>query len=292
MLRVCGVGAVKAPAPGVYPGVPFLDYLAWDAASQSILREFARSPLHARHALTSPRKDTKALIFGEAVHYAILEPEKFATRYAEPPAVDLRTNAGKAAYAAWQEEHPNAVPLTADEYKRCLDASAAAREHAIAGPILRSPVPGLREVSVVWNDPETGVLCKARPDLVTSYDGWTVVPDVKTTRDASPGAFSASIARYGYHVQAAHYLAGLDAHAPRARRWLWIAVESEPPHGVAVYECSEAARLQGGSERGVYLRAYAKARETDVWRGYPDVIQELDLPRWAQKAPEEWEDAA
>lgn len=276
------MNAPALPDPGIHAGVPQATYRGWPAVSQSILKEFRRSPMHARHAMLFPDDEaTPAMIFGEAVHVAILEPERFIERYAVPPKVDKRTTAGKAEWAFWLAEHPACVPLSADEHERCLAVANAVGGHATAAKLLRGK--GANEVSALWKDPGTGVVCKARPDRITQFDGWTVVVDVKTTRDASLAGFSTACARYGYHMQAAHYLAGLDVIAPLSRRFIHIAVEPEPPHGVAIYELDEAALQQGRDEIRLALAQYADCLRDDVWPGYPVAVQPIDLPKWAQR---------
>ncbi|WP_063657977.1 hypothetical protein [Candidatus Arsenophonus triatominarum] len=41
---------------------------------------------------------TRAFLIGDAVHTAILEPEKFPLRYVSAPELDLRTKDGKKRY--------------------------------------------------------------------------------------------------------------------------------------------------------------------------------------------------
>jgi PDDEXK-like uncharacterized protein DUF3799 len=82
--------------PGVYRDVPFDHYFAWNNVSKHQLDSLARSPAHYRAALEQPRKRTAAMVFGTAVHAAVLEPEEFARCYATDPGIDRRTKAGKA----------------------------------------------------------------------------------------------------------------------------------------------------------------------------------------------------
>lgn len=257
-------------------------YLAIEAASASLLHVLAtKTPMHAYAYMTEPREDTKALILGEATHYAILEPALFDLRYVEPPDVDSRTVSGKSEWAAWRVAHPQCVPMKHDEYLLAKGMQVAASAHAEALRFLQGP--GLNESTLTWADEATGEPCKARPDRIVQVDGRTWVVDVKTCRSASPFKFSRAVADYGYHQKAAWYLDALALVDPRPRRFLFMAVENESPHAIALYELTDEAIDQGRAENAAALALLAECKRTKTWPGYTTEIQFIDLPRWAQE---------
>jgi hypothetical protein len=258
------------------------EYLAMDAASASLLHVLAtKTPMHAYAYMTEPREDTKALILGEATHYAILEPDLFDLRYAEPPDVDGRTVAGKAAWSEWKAAHPQCVPMKMGDYLSAKRMQQAVLAHAEALRFLQGP--GINETTLAWHDDATGEPCKARPDRICVVDGWTWVVDLKTCRSASPFMFAKAIAEYGYHNKAAWYLDALALRDPRPRRFLFAAVESEPPHALALYELTDEALEQGRAENRQALALLALCKRNKEWPGYDTAIQYVDLPRWKQK---------
>ena len=87
----------------------------------------------------------------------------------------------------------------------------------------------MREIAIVWDDPETGLRCKARIDFVSEYDGWTVVGDLKSSINAAPKQWARAVANYGYHRQAAFYLDGCNAISPHDRLFAWIIQEKDDP---------------------------------------------------------------
>lgn len=266
-------------------GVSMGEYLALDAASASLLHVLAtQTPMHAYAYMTEPREDTRALIRGEATHYAILEPELFDLRYAEPPQGDARTVACKAEWAAWKIAYPESVGIKHDDYVAAKGMNIAVRAHPEAMRFIAGA--GMNEVTVTWTDEETGELCKARPDRVAGVGGRTWIVDIKTCRSASAFMFSRAVADYGYHQKAAWYLDALDRIEKRPRRFLFLAVESEPPHAVALYELTDEAIEQGRRENRVALALLAECKRTKTWPGYSTEIQYLDLPRWKQKEME------
>ena len=270
--------------PGIYPGLSYREYDAIDAVRASLLKMFDRTPAHARYEMLHPKGDTAALRMGDALHAAILEPRRFEAEYACKPGCDRRTNAGKAASAQWDAAHPGTVALLEDEWAAVTAMRDAVLAHPTAAALVRGQ--GRNELVIVWEDAETGLMCKARVDRITDYHGFTVVPDLKTCRDASPKAFSKVIAEYGYHMQAAFYLNGLATVAPLkqgVRRFVFLCVENTPPHCVACYEPEDSVIEEGRRQYRAKLDAYARGKKEGIWPGYMNGLVPLDIPKWAYR---------
>lgn len=267
--------------PGIYHGLSFLDYQRIDAVNQSLLGLFDRSPAHARYAMLHPDESTPEQSLGTATHAAILEPERFATQWVIAPKIDKRTNAGKEAWARFQSENGGREWIDAESYGFAKGMADAVYGHHILRDALTGP--GQNEVTVLWVDPVTGLLCKARIDRFCKVAGFSSVLDLKSTRDAQPCAFAKSVYTYGYHRQAAFYLDGLDELSGKTypRKHFIAAVESSPPHGVVLYELDTDAIVEGRAKYRRALDLYAECRKSNSWPGYPHGIQDLHLPRWA-----------
>jgi len=270
--------SAPTPEPGVYHDVPYDEYAAWGAVNQSLLKQFRRSPAHARWWMTHQPEPTAAMIFGTAVHAAVLEPDRFASEYAMAPQVDRRTKAGREEWAAFLADLGDGTVLTAAEYGQCAAMREAVLRHPKAAALLAGD--GRSEVSILWQHPD-GPRGKARLDRFTRFQGWPTVVDLKTTRDAQPWAFAKQAHQLGYHVQAAYTLEGLRYLSDVPRRFFSVAVEKAPPYGVRVYEFDEQALEQGEREWRRYLAAHMRATEADEWPGYPDAIEPLVLPGYA-----------
>jgi len=208
---------------------------------------------------------TAAMKLGSLTHCAVLEPDELANRYGIAP--DRRTNAGKAVAAEMEAGGIEAV--TAPEMEQAMAMAASVRSHQAAAALLRD---GKAEQSFWWDDIQTGLRCKCRPDW---YNG-TIIVDLKTTTDASPKGFAKSVAQWRYHVQQNHYLAGTFA-----ERFVFFAVEKTYPYAVGVYELDETAALHGEAERRNNLQTIADCRAIAEWPGYGNTIQPLSLPNWA-----------
>jgi hypothetical protein len=113
-------------------------------------------------------------------------------------------------------------------------------------------------------------------EVFRSWREGTVI-DLKSTVDASPAGFARAVARYSYHVQAAHYMAGT-----KCDRFLFVAFEKTAPYACAVYELDADAIARGRDLREHALETLASCIELGVWPGYATEVQVLELPRWAQ----------
>jgi len=270
----------------MFNGTSYEEYCYIDALRHSFAKGFQKSPLHARHEMLEPEADTKSTLMGHALHTAVLEPARFGVEYAVGPKVDKRTTAGKAEWAHFEAAHKGAILLRGQEY----DAIKGMAEAVIGHPFIQAALgrPSHRELTVVWD--ENGVVCKCRIDWAVEIDGVTYIIDIKSAVDASVIGFERAIHSFSYHSQAGSYMRGLSKALPtdRPRRWLWVAVENTAPHGVALYEPSEACIAQGEEDWLGWVATYRACVESNTWPGYTTLIQPMDLPKyaWRTERPE------
>lgn len=264
---------------GIHPKVDRSVYYSTPGANFSTLKNFAKTPAHARERMIHPPAPTAAMEFGTAVHLAVLEPERFDAECAVAPKVDRRTKDGRAEWAVFEAENAGKILLAQDDYTRCEAMRDAVWAHPTAMQLLGGA--GHTEVAVVWEHADPAIRCKGLIDRMAAHVGYTFVVDLKTCKDASPAGFSRAIATYWLHAQAAMYLDGCDAISPRPRRVAWIAAETAPPYCVAVYEPTGDTLELGRRAYQRWLEAYQRAKETETWPGYSSAIEPIELPRWA-----------
>lgn len=257
----------------VLRGMPFAEYLAVDAASKHGLELLLRSPAHYRHSLATPSEPTAAQALGSLTHALIQEPGRAALEYGVLD-TDGRTRAGKEQREAFAAYGRTAV--TREQMDLAEGMRDAVRAHPIAGLLYSVGKP---ELSLFWDDPETGLLCKARPDWYnTDHE---VIVDLKTAADASEEGFSRAAGNYGYHMQDAHYLDGAAACGLTARGFIFVVVENTRPHAVAVYVLDDRARDAGRTKIRRALNLLAECKREDKWPGYPAEIKTLELKPWS-----------
>ena len=280
------------PEPGIHPGVPMTDYLAWRAASNSGLSRILRSPAHYRAYVELDQPDTAAFRLGRAVHMSVLQPELFADHFAQEPDIsegEFASYANPRSTKLYKElraalEATGKDILTLPEWDAVQGMTAAVLAHPRAHTLIRCT--GAAELSVLFDDPTTGVRCKARMDWHTPSTAGGAIVDLKTTPNASPGEFERTIYRYGYHRQGALYLrAAREAGLP-ARHFVIIAVEKEPPYGVILYRLTDEAIRLGEVQIDAALALYRRCKETGDWPGYTTDVVDIGVPKWADAAVE------
>ena len=258
------------PAVLIDTAMPAAQYHATDAVSASLLKQIQRSPAHARAYLQQQQEPTPAMLFGTAFHTCVLESERFNDEYAVFEG-DKRTKEGKANYERLVSEGKTII--TATDYATITAMASAIGDHPAASKLVRGD--GQTEVSMFWEDEDTGLQCKCRPDIWIAQGRGSVIVDIKTTEDASPEGFARSIQSYGYGIQAAHYLAGSGADA-----FIFVAVEKKEPYAVAVYQLDALSLEISEMKRRDMLQLWASCRESDSFPAYSDECQLISLPGW------------
>lgn len=279
---------IDAPAPGLHKDVPPETYSRWSAVRSSLLRKVAQSPYHARYAMLHPEDEdtTKAKDFGQAFHVGALEPDRFNIAFGVMPNLGPRQSSKvRAEEEAYRAAHAHIRMISKDDYDLVIAMRDAVWQHPTAKEILSSP--GANELSAVWKDKGTGVLCKGRQDRFGVWADAPTVVDLKSTVDASRATFSRSIATYGYDQQSAYYLDGFNALAPvDGRKYVLIAVEKTAPYAVAVYELDQASIAAGRRKYRANLELWARCLESGVFPGYGDGCDDISLPAYALREEE------
>ena len=292
------------PEPGLYADVPFRDYLAWPAASNSGLGIILkRTPSHYkedREGRGKPQTDAK--LIGKATHALVLEPSMFGENYRAAGICNFVTEENKPCQSQGKfllydgrsacgthvkQVKPSKVMrdvqvLTLKQAKVVNGGSEAVQRHQSANELLTSEGP--TEVAIVWRDPVTGVWCKGRLDKLSLE--FSSIVDYKTAEDASDEPFQRSVYKYGYHRQGAFYLRATDSLGLGINEYVLIAQEKSPPYAVATYGYPRTGgTMQAGDDYiEPLLRIYARCGESGEWPGYSERVEEGHLPHyaWAQ----------
>jgi hypothetical protein len=164
--------------------------------------------------------------------------------------------------------------VTQDQHDKALAMEKAVMSHPSASVLLERGDP---EVTALWD--VDGVECKARFDWLPSQ--FDVICDLKTAADASPDGFATAAGRYRYAWQAAFYSMAAEANGLGPRPMVFIVVENEPPHCVALYMLDQEAIDAATFRIGRLIEQYAECRHADAWPGYSSEVETLSLPKWS-----------
>jgi len=139
---------------------------------------------------------------------------------------------------------------------------------------------GFNERVVHIPHPETGLQLKCKPDRQLQNG---LVVDLKTVDGAvDPLSWSRTLAKWGYHRQAAFYLDVLKLAGQKADGFIFVAVSKEPPHEIGMYLLDDASVEQGRRENRELLESLAECRRTGIWKHeWQGKILAAGVPRWA-----------
>ena len=266
--------------PGIYYGISNENYHAGPGISKSQLDDIADTPalyLWRKNAPVDTTK-TKTLDLGTAFHCRVLEPEEFSNRFIVAPEFNRRTNAGKEEEKAFLMECASTgkTVITAEEGRKIELMYQSVMALPLGQWLVESA--GHAESSIYWEDPETGILCRCRPDKIIPEFHW--IMDVKTTADIQ--RFKTAYYDYRYHVQDAFYSDGYEALFGVQPTFVFLVASTTIECGrypVEIFMMGEEAKLAGQQEYHRNLRTLSDCLNTDEW----PAIKTLSLPRWAKE---------
>lgn len=269
--------------PGIYCDVPFAEYCAWEAVNNSSLGGLLKSPAHYRAEQLASDKDSDSLRFGRLVHQTALEPENLSKVYAVEPdfseGIDSPRPWATNAYKERKREFQNSVgdreTVDAAWFDTCHQMLRSLWMHDRARQYLGHD--GQAEASIVWDDPATGLRCKAR------IDKWDHrahrLSDLKTTRDVCE--FEKAIGNYSYHRQAAFYVDGMRHLTGDDYSFAIVAIDKSPPFSVRAAEVDDDSLTAGREQYRDCLQSLLTCSETGTWPG-PEDPDKWRAPAWAR----------
>lgn len=294
--------------PHVYFDMSNKDYRNQAGISKSDLDLINTSMLHYfAGRFGDARKETAAFDVGTAVHYYVLEPERFKTHilsYSDAlpwiqenrdskvkEITSKRGNVGQ-----WLEEFRSIVEekllaegdtdapkmLSDSEKELICNMGKAITSTVFYRKFMRGQK---NEVSFMaeWN----GMLCKCRADCWNEKA--KMVADVKTVTDASPEGFQKAAAEHRYNVQAALYREIMRACGVEVNTFAFIAVEKKAPFATAVYAYDSEAMDEGLEEAKENIETYMEFMQKhfdeplDENAGWGSMIRTVSLKPWQKR---------
>lgn len=283
---------------GLYPDMSNEDYHAGPGISCTGLHLMRKNP--ARYWAFSPMNPNRppaeekdGQFAGTLCHCATLEPDQFGARYivvpenapayptarswaSKNPSIDSQRAMGW--WSDFKLANPGRRFITLAEYETAMRQAESIRKLPDLAQVFAR---GTAEQAAYWIDPETGVLCRCKPDWEFPCSALaSILCDVKTYGDASDDAFAAQVARKYYDWQDVFYSSGF-AHAARrvVEGFIFIAVEDKFPWQANLLMLDERSRTHAAGQVRQTLDLYAKCLREDKWPGYTG-IKEISLPNY------------
>jgi hypothetical protein len=288
-MRVPTTAGIHALKASIYHGDP----CERPSLSASIAHTLiTSSPIHAwtQHPRLNPDylpEEAEHFDIGSAAHALLLEGQNGVEIV---DAKDWRTAAAQDARA--EARLNGRFPLLAKQWDD-VQAMVAAALIQLRG-VNVNPQPftdGQPEQTLIWEDPDYGVTCRARLDWL--HTDYAIIDDYKTAGNANPEAWSRRLFDQGCDVQAAFYLRGLAVLTGVDADWRWCVQEKKPPYALTVMALAPPALELAQAKVEHALKLWRQCLEAGVWPGYPRDICFADLPpyeeaRWLQKEEREY----
>jgi len=187
----------------------------------------------------------------------------------------------------WELEASGKTVIEESMLKKAHSVVTAVRNHPRAREIIRRCE---KQLSLVWRDPNTKILCKSRFDLYSEVDD--EIWDLKTAVDASPGEFQRIITKYDYHAQGGAYCMGAKTLTGQSHKFGLIVVETgdqtEIPQ-VAIYRLGLDSLMAG------YVKFWRALKNIAIWQqsgwtGYSQFEEPIEASHWElERELTQWE---
>jgi hypothetical protein len=230
----------------------------------------------------TPEKQADGFSVGKAAHNLILEGEEAFLRdvIVKPEGHNGSTKKGKAWLAEQAERiKARATLINHDEWMMIKAmADAVARDPRAS----KAFTDGRPEQSLIWQDRQTGIWLKSRPDWLPYNSRFC--PNYKTAACAKPSVFKNSAFKNGYDQSAALCIEGLSEVCGIADPvYYFVVQEKERPYLVSIVTLEEAdldwARLLNRR----WLDVAAECLQTGVWPGYGDEVVTIRRPVYMER---------
>jgi hypothetical protein len=127
---------------------------------------------------------------------------------------------------------------------------------------------------------ETGTKCRFRTDLVNESEGYVV--DYKTTSaNVNPHSIDREIAKFKYHLKAAHYLYGLERLFGKRFVYHWIFQASKKPYSLLIKSFSTTDRSASTTAYNDLMKAFKAHSERGFKDDFTTIQTKTKLPAYA-----------
>jgi len=276
---------------GLHYGVSATAYHADPCETPSLSSTLARtlldkSPAHA--ALEHPklgankRESTAAMSKGTLVHAILAGSDEIEVGNFK----DFRKDDAQ----EWRDavEASGRIAVLPPAYEEGMRIAGAVRARAAIG-IDHTPfgTEAKNEVTAIWK--EKGCFCRARFDVLEVGD-YANIWDFKSCADVSDRGIERSIVKYGYHIQAAFYIRGLENIMPKYRgrtSFIFVFFETTPPYAVRRVTLQPSWLMAASAKVNEAINLWAHCIETNNFPiTSPDTLK-LELPAYLDDTDDE-----
>lgn len=240
------------------------EYAEMKGINFSALKNFVTSPLHFKHFMDVKQEDTSAFKVGRAVHCACLQPSLYDKNFTVLLDVDRRTNAGKAAWAEFQQDNQGKTILNAKEFEIVANCQRALWNNSYFKNVSSADDNVIFEAG--GNAELFGSHIKGRIDLYNIDKN--IVFDIKTINEPPTiSAIRKAIFSKKYYLQAYFYSHIVRENYGRLPTFIFGFVEKKNPNSVGLASVSGEVLNRAEDDLKTILCRYENCKHTDIWPG-------------------------
>lgn len=267
---------------GVVDDLDEADYLALRRLSYSSAKTLLDCPARFAYELEHGRPPKREYDIGHGAHkYLLGKGAEIVVcdvpyRAKHPRAGEIVDDWQTVDAQTWRDGQRAAgrVPLLDREHRDVLRMVTAVRASP-AGPLFAE---GRPEVSILWDDEETGVPLRCRIDWLRHNS----IVDLKTCESASPAAIRRAAYDYGYWLQHATNTEGAAVCGLGDLPMVFVFVETKRPHIVTVVRPEDDAIEYGRRRWREAIDLYDACLQAGQWPGYAADVIGINLPAYAR----------
>jgi len=305
--------------------LPEATYRPSAGVNQSALKIMARSIAHYRESQSNPMQPTPDMVIGSLVHLSVLEPEHYGnekSHVVQPSEYETTAmqcpscgsvSDSKNCRPCKQERQPATVKKKwSGNSETCRDWTAKVSElglHVISedtlakvegmkAALLADPMTanflkkGHKEIAAYSLCPFSGLMRKAKLDIISAAEDAVYIGDLKKTDDCREDSVARKIAKYGYHIQAAFSISIVESllqkqgvEVPNVK-FINGFIEDMPPHELQWYEMDNDALALGNDIWRRTIVNFSHALKEHKSPGYDKSIpiKTVALPKYAFNA--------
>lgn len=214
---------------------------------------------------------SEALILGRAAHHLLLGEKEFGRLFVVRPDRFDSWRTGEAKHWKAEQEKAGMTVLLPGQIETIRGMHASLQAHPlITGGILDGAI----EHSLIWQDEETGIWLKARPDAIPTASG--DFADLKTAASVAPEDLSRAVSDRRLDMQAALVKWGAKAALGiDMNDFALVFVEKAPPHCVEVRVIRQDHIEEAEGDLRAALRLFAKCLKNNSWPGPGGSLSDL-----------------
>jgi hypothetical protein len=216
--------------------------------------------------------ETRAMVLGRAAHHKLLGEPEFEKHFVVRPETytDKKTgdekpwNGNATVCKTWlkAQAEKGLTVVTASEMEMIEGMKASIEADPIAPSLLRGRI----ELSFIWQDKETGIWIKVRPDSIPLFDATSA--DLKCVSSVSDRFIHKAINERGYVQQAAltgdafKALLGIELET-----YSFLFVEQDKPHCFRMESVAAEDYDRGWHANRIALRLIKRCLDRNEWPG-------------------------